>query len=134
MINIHSINPIGMVLNYMDILIVENKDNIISDIKAILQVLGHRMVGLASTGKEAIKLVGDLDPDMILINIKLDGEMSGVEAARVISSYYKIPIIFITAFTKNCLTKSLQLPEDAVTISEPIRKEHLEYCISRVLG
>ncbi|WP_424713731.1 response regulator [Methanobacterium sp.] len=118
----------------MDILIVENKDNIISDIKAILQVLGHRMVGLASTGKEAIKLVGDLDPDMILINIKLDGEMSGVEAARVISSYYKIPIIFITAFTKNCLTKSLQLPEDAVTISEPIRKEHLEYCISRVLG
>ena len=60
--------------------------------------------------------------------------MSGVEAARVISSYYKIPIIFITAFTKNCLTKSLQLPEDAVTISEPIRKEHLEYCISRVLG
>ena len=65
MINIHSINPIGMVLNYMDILIVENKDNIISDLKAILQVLGHRVVGLASTGKEAIKLVGDLDPDMI---------------------------------------------------------------------
>ena len=117
----------------MDILIVENKDNTISDLKAILRVLGHKIVGLASNGKEAIKIAGDLDPDLILINIKLKGEMSGVEAAKLINNLYKIPIIFIIVFTKNCLTKSLQLPEDAVTISEPIRKEHLEYCISRVL-
>ena len=116
----------------MDILIVENEDNTISDLKAILQVLGHKVVGLASNGKTAIKMAGDLNPDLILINIKLRGEMSGVEAAKVIVSLYKIPIIFITVFTKNCLTKSLQLPEDAVTISKPIKKEHLEYCISRV--
>jgi two-component SAPR family response regulator len=117
----------------MDILIVENKDNTISDLKAILQVLGHRVVGLTSNGIEAIKIAGELNPDLILINIKLNGEMSGVEAAKIMVSRYKIPIIFITVFTKNCLTKSLQLPENAVTISEPIRKEHLEYCISRVL-
>jgi two-component SAPR family response regulator len=116
----------------MDILIVENEDNTISDLKAILQVLGHKIVGLASNGKEAIKIASDLNPDLILINIKLKGEMSGVEAANVIISLYKIPIIFITVFTKNCLTKSLQLPEDAVIISKPIKKEHLEYCILRV--
>jgi two-component system, response regulator PdtaR len=117
----------------MDILIVENKYNTISDLKAILQVLGHKIVGMASNGKEAIKLAGDLNPDLILINIKLRGEMSGVEASNEIINLYNIPVIFITAFTKNCLTKSLQLPEDAITISEPIKKEHLEYCISRVL-
>jgi two-component SAPR family response regulator len=117
----------------MDILIVENEDNTISDLKVTLQVLGHKVVGLASNGKETIKLAGDLDPDLILINIKLKGEMSGVEAAKIMVSLYKIPIIFITVFTKNCLTKSLQLHEDAITISIPIRKEHLEYCISRTL-
>jgi two-component system, response regulator PdtaR len=117
----------------MDILIVENDNNTISDLKAILPVLGHRIVGLASNGKEAIKLAGDLDPDLILINIKLEGEMSGLEASKEIINLYNIPIIFITVFTKNCLTKSLQLPEDAITISIPIKKEHLEYYISRVL-
>jgi two-component system, response regulator PdtaR len=47
---------------------------------------------------------------------------------------YKIPIIFITVFTKNCLTKSLQLPEDAITISQPIQKEHLKYCFTRAVS
>ena len=116
----------------MDILIVENNDNTISDLKVILTVLGHKIVGMASNGKEAIKLAGDLSPDLILINIKLKGEMSGIEASKEILNLYNIPIIFITVFTKNCLTKSLQLPEDAITINEPIKKEHLEYCISRV--
>ena len=67
----------------MDILIVENKDNTISCLKTILQVLGHKVIGLASNGKVAIKIAGELNPDLILINIKLNGEMSGVEAAKV---------------------------------------------------
>jgi len=117
----------------MNILIVETEDNTISDLKTILNILGHKVVGLASNGKEAIKIAGELNPDLILINIKLNGEMSGVESAKVLTSRYKIPIIFITVFTKNCLTKSLQLPEDAITLSKPIKKEHLEYCISRVI-
>ena len=116
----------------MDILIVENDYNTISDLKAILKVLGHKIVGIASNGEGAIKLAGELNPDLILINIKLKGEMSGVEASKEIINLYNIPIIFITVFTKNCLTKSLQLPDDAITISIPIKKEHLEYCISRV--
>ncbi|MGZ7136239.1 MAG: response regulator, partial [Methanobacterium sp.] len=55
----------------------------------------------------------------------------GVEAANRISKLYKIPIIFLTVFIKNCLIKSLQLPEDAIVLSKPIKKENLEYCISR---
>ena len=93
----------------MDVLIVEEDNNTISELKTILVDLGHKIVGEASTGKEAIKLVVDLKPDLILINIKLKGEMSGVESSKQILSFYKIPIIFISVFTKNCLIKSLQL-------------------------
>ena len=116
----------------MDILLVENEDDTISELKASLLVLGHKVLGLASNGEEAIKLAGDLNPDLILINIKLKGKMSGIEAAKTIVRLHNIPIIFISIFMKNCLVKSLQLPEDAVIISKPITKEHLEYCISRV--
>ena len=58
--------------------------------------------------------------------------MSGVEAANKIEKLYNIPIIFLTVFIKNCLNKSLGLPEDAVVLSKPLKQEHLEYCISRV--
>ncbi len=60
--------------------------------------------------------------------------MSGVEAVKEIKNRYNIPIIFLTVFIKNCLVKSLQLPEDAVVLSKPLNQEKLEYCISRVFS
>lgn len=115
----------------MDILIVEEDERTILDLTAFLRDLGHNVMEVVSSGKEAIQRAGDLNPDLILINIKLKGEMSGVEAANKILNLYKIPIIFLTVFIKNCLNISLQLPEDAVVLSKPIKRDHLEYCISR---
>jgi len=118
----------------MKILIVEDDERTILDFKSILTELGHNVVKIASSGEEAIQDAGDLNPDLIIINIKLKGEMSGVEAAHKVEDLYKIPIIFLTVFIKNCLNKSLQLPDDAVVVSKPIKRDHLEYCISRVLN
>lgn len=118
----------------MNILIVEDDKKTVSDLKAILAKLGHNVVKLASSGEEAIQDAGDLNPDLIIINIKLKGQMSGVEAANKISNLYKIPVIFVSVFIKNCLNKSLQLPEDAVVLSKPIKRDHLKYFISRVVS
>lgn len=115
----------------MDILIVEEDERTILDLTAFLRDLGHNVMAVVCSGKEAIQRAGDLNPDLILINIKLKGEMSGVEAANKILNLYKIPIIFLTVFIKNCLNISLQLPEDAVVLSKPIKRDHLEYCISK---
>ena len=118
----------------MDILIVENDSNTISDLKSILGNLGHTVVAVASSGDEAVKKAGDLNPDLILIDIKIKGEMSGIETADKINDLYEIPVIFLTIFIKNCLIKSFGLPEDAVVLSKPIKQEHLEYCISRAFS
>ncbi|KAF5071921.1 Phyllosphere-induced regulator PhyR [anaerobic digester metagenome] len=117
----------------MDILIVEGEHSTVSDLKTILGRLGHDVVAVASSGEEAVQKAGDLNPGLVLINIKLRGRMSGVEAAKEIKNCYNIPIIFLTVFIKNCLVKSLQLPEDAVVLSKPLSQEKLEYCISRTL-
>ncbi len=117
----------------MDILIVEDENSDVSNLKTILVKLGHNVVAVALSGEEAIQKAGDLNPDLILINIKLKGHMSGLEAANQIENLYKIPIIFLTVFIKNCLNKSLQLPEDAIVLSKPIKQENLKYYISRVL-
>ncbi len=118
----------------MNILIVEDQKNIISDLKSNLVKLGHNVVSVASTGVNAIKYTEDLNPDLILINVQLKGKMSGLEVAQQIEAHFKIPIIFIVVFIKNCLNKSLQLPENAIVLSLPIKQDHLEYCISRAFS
>ena len=110
----------------MDILIVEEETDTISDLKAILGKLRHKIVAVVSSGEDAIQYAGNLNPDLILINIKFGAE------ADIIADLYSIPIIFLTVFIKNCLNKSLQLKEDAVVLSKPITEEHLRNCIERV--
>ena len=118
----------------MNILIVENELGTISDLKATLGNLGHTVAAVASNGEEAMRKADDLNPDLIIIDLKLKGKISGVETANKIRELYKIPVIFLTVFIKNCLIKSLQLPEDAIVLSKPINQEHLEYCISRAIS
>ncbi|MDP3623175.1 MAG: response regulator [Methanobacteriaceae archaeon] len=118
----------------MNILIAETESSTILDLKTILENLGHNVIAVASSGEEAIQYAEDLNPDLILINIKLNGPMGGVEAAHKIENLYNIPIIFLTVFIKNCLNKSLQLSEDAIVLSKPIKKENLGYAISRAIS
>lgn len=118
----------------MDVLIIESESNTISDLKTALRNLGHNVVAVASSGEEAIQKAEDLNPDLILMDIKLKGKMSGVEAANKIKELYKIPVIFLTVFIKNCLIKSFQLSEDAVVLSKPVKQGHLKYCISRAIS
>ncbi|WP_424354932.1 response regulator [Methanobacterium sp. MBAC-LM] len=118
----------------MNILIAANESKTILNLKTTLDNLKHTVVAVASSGEEAVQKVGNLNPDLVLIDIKLKGEMSGVEAAEKIKDLYKIPVIFLTIFIKNCLIKSLGLPEDAIVLSKPVNQEHLEYSISRALS
>jgi len=117
----------------MDVMIVETEPSVVSDLKDVLEELSHAVVGVSSTGEEAIQMAGDLHPDLIIINIQLKGE-SGVELAEEIKSLHDIPIIFLTVFIKNCLNKSLQVPEDALVIGLPIHQEHLQYAIELALS
>ncbi len=121
-------------LIFVNVLIAEPGLNMIRELKFMLTNLGHEVVDVVSTGEKAITMASNINLDLILININLTGNMSGVEAGKKIASIYKIPVIFITVFTKNCLTKSLQLPEDAITLSIPVTQDHLEYSISRVFS
>lgn len=118
----------------MDVLIAENELSTILELKTILERLGHNILDIASTGEGAIEKVENMGPELIFINIQLKGSKSGVETAKEIEKLYQIPIIFVTAFIKNCLNKSLQLSEDAIVLSKPIKREHLEYAILRAIN
>jgi AmiR/NasT family two-component response regulator len=79
------------------ILIVEDEMVISLEITATLKRLGYEVTGQAITGIEAIRLVEETKPDLILMDIRLKGNMDGIEAACQVSDRFDLPVIFLTA-------------------------------------
>lgn len=80
------------------ILIVEDELLVASDLEARLNQLGHQVVGIATTGEEAIAIAERHRPDVVLMDIQLAGQMDGQQAAHVIQAAMPVPVIFLTAF------------------------------------
>ncbi|OLN29213.1 Response regulator/sensory box/HDIG domain protein [Desulfovibrio sp. DV] len=79
------------------ILVVEDEAVVAIDVRHRLTRLGYTVAGIADSGEEAVRLVGELAPDMILMDIILAGKMDGVDAATLIRERYAAPVVFLTA-------------------------------------
>jgi len=82
-----------------NILIVEDEVIIAYDLQQKLQMLGYQVTDTCTSGEEAIKSVKKNLPDLILMDIRLHGKMSGIEAAETIQKYHDMPVIYLTAHT-----------------------------------
>ncbi|BDZ70184.1 ATP-binding response regulator [Methanobacterium petrolearium] len=83
----------------VNILIVEDERITAQDIKKALNSVGYEVPAIVSSGEDAIKMSEELKPDLVLMDIKLEGEMDGIQAAEKIRSKLGIPIIYLTAYS-----------------------------------
>lgn len=81
------------------VLIVDDEVVVAEDIRRQLRSLGYTVVGVASSGSDAIRLGGEHRPDLILMDIKLKGPMDGIETVRSIQARFDIPVIYLSAFS-----------------------------------
>lgn len=81
-----------------NILICEDERLVARDIEACLKRHGYNVVGIASNAEEALELAEEKSPDLALMDIRLKGELSGIEIAAVLSNQYEIPSIYLTAY------------------------------------
>jgi CheY-like chemotaxis protein len=79
------------------ILIVEDELLVATDIQESLEMLGYTVIDSVATGADAIQSVNRELPDVILMDIMLRGEMTGIEAAQAINRQHDVPIIYLTA-------------------------------------
>ncbi len=80
------------------VLVVEDESIVALDMKNRLSSLGYTVTGIAATGLEAVEKTRSTNPDIILMDIKLRGDMDGLRAADLVHEERDVPIIFITAF------------------------------------
>jgi diguanylate cyclase (GGDEF)-like protein len=107
------------------IMIVEDERIIAEDIKRILLKYRYEVVAVTASGKEAVAAADIYQPDVILMDIVLQGEMSGIDASRKINQSHSIPIIYITSFLdKNALAKTKNL-ESYAYLMKPFEDKEL---------
>jgi CheY-like chemotaxis protein len=114
-----------------NILIIEDEPLIAMDLEALVQELGHHVTRISRTHAEAVRAARDQMPGLILADIRLADQSSGLDAVNDILEKQEVPVIFITAYPERLLTG--ERPEPAFLITKPFRTDTVRAIISQAL-
>ena len=95
----------------VNILIVEDERITAEDMKKALNSVGFNVPAIVSSGEEAIKAAEELNVDLVIMDIRLEGEMDGIQAAEKIRSKLGIPIIYLTAYSDEKTVQRAKITE-----------------------
>lgn len=114
------------------VMVIEDEAIIAMDISAIVREMGHRVTGVARTRTEAVRLARDSRPDLVLADIQLADNSSGIDAVNdILGEFQDLPVIFITAFPERLLTGTR--PEPAFLITKPYSEEQVRSAVSQAM-
>lgn len=115
------------------IFIADDESIIRVDLREMLSEMGHEVVGEATTGKEAVRKIKELNPDLVFLDIKMP-VMDGLEALSKINEQKLYPVIILTAFSeKDLIEKAVKLGAKAYIV-KPFRPAVLEPGIQMALA
>ena len=115
------------------ILIVEDEAIVAEDLSQKLGRLGYEICGITAQGEEAVVLARDRRPDLVLMDIRLQGRMDGVEAAELIRREGGLPVIYLTAHSDRPTLQRAKLTEPFGYILKPFEELELETHIEMAL-
>ena len=114
------------------VVIAEDEAIVRLDLKEILVTAGYEVVGETGRGDEAVKLVEDHKPDLVILDVKMPG-MDGLRAAREITSRHQVVVLLLTAFSQRDLIEDARDAGVAAYLVKPFRREELLPAIEGVL-
>ncbi len=115
------------------ILVVENERIVARSLRKQLTALGYEVVDSVASGKEAIQQAGELRPDLVLMDISLDGPMDGVEAAATIRTQFRLPVVYLTAYSNKEILARAKVTEPFGYILKPYEDRELHVVIETAL-
>jgi CheY-like chemotaxis protein len=115
------------------ILIVEDETIVAMTLEDALQGMGYSVAGTVSTAEDAIKMAGEARPDLILMDIRIQGEKDGIAAAEMINSLYHIPIVYLTAHSDDKTLERAVKTQPYGFLIKPFRERELHSTIEIAL-
>ena len=116
-----------------NILIVEDESIVAKDIQHSLKKLGYTVVEICSNGEDAIRIVEELKPNLVLMDIMLKGDMTGIEAAAQIREKFNIPVIYLTAYADESTLNKAKVSEPYGYIIKPFKEIDLHTSIEMAI-
>ena len=115
------------------ILVVEDSRLVSRALQESLKKLGYAVSAAASTGEDAIKAAGEKKPDLVLMDIVLEGRMDGVEAAGEIKSRFNIPVVYLTNYGDEKIFERAKITEPFGYMLKPFKERELYATIEMAL-
>ena len=115
------------------ILVVEDEGIVAQEIKSRLEKSGYSVCAVAHDGLTAITHAGKMQPDLVLMDIKLKGEMDGIEAAGVIRDRFNLPVVYLTAYTDPATLARAKVMEPFGYVVKPFESRSLMVSIEIAL-
>src|SRR5262245_14895110 len=114
-----------------DVVIIEDEPLIALDLERLVNELGHRVVKIARTERQAIEAVKNAKPGLVLADIHLADGSSGLDAVNEILRTFSVPVIFVTAYPQRLLTGTR--PEPTFLVTKPFHPDNVKAIISQAL-
>jgi CheY-like chemotaxis protein len=111
------------------IMIVEDEGIVALDLKQRIQRMGYHPI-VALSGREAIRLTRQLHPELVLLDIRLNGDLDGIEVAAKIRDEFSIPIIYISALLDEATKQRAELTQPLEYIEKPFTDEDIQAAIN----
>ncbi|MBN2028738.1 PAS domain S-box protein [bacterium] len=119
--------------NKVKVLVVEDERIVAEDIKSSLKNIGYSVTGTVSTGAMAVKHVQKEPPNLILMDIVIQGKMNGIQTAEKIRSDFDIPIVYLTAYADQEILEKAKITEPFGYIIKPFNDRELLSTIEMAL-
>ncbi len=113
----------------LKIFIIEDDLLVVENIKEIADSLGYRVSGFSSKPSEAIEMIKVCQPDIVIVDINLNGKMDGLNLSKVITQELNLPVIFLTAYSEKSLVNEALKNFPYAYLIKPVREEELEIAL-----
>lgn len=111
------------------IMIVEDEAIAVMTLEDVLEEWGYEVCAIASSAEDAIDMAKEYTPDVILMDINLNGDMDGIDAAKRIGSFCAARIIFITGYVSSDYAEKISFLSTKCFLEKPVDFARLHSCI-----
>ena len=115
------------------IIIVENESIIALDLKLRLENFGYNVMDTAFNGEDVIEKIGEINPDIVLMDIQLNGNLDGIQIANEIHKLYNIPFIYLSGHDSTILKREKET-ESSGFITKPFEDTEIQKAIETKLN
>ncbi|NEN87638.1 MAG: EAL domain-containing protein [Okeania sp. SIO3H1] len=126
-------NSVKNPISTTKILVIEDELIVAENIARNLHKLGYEVIGIVDSGEEAIQTATKKHPNLVLMDIMLQGDMDGIEAAGYIRSQLKIPVVYMTAYADDNTLGRAKLTEPYGYLVKPFKPQSLKTTIEIAL-